>query len=119
MIVLNHENFKYHEWLKESCQKMRKDFVKMNLVNVIAMKDQFLDEETRRGNIARKTVQTWFAIQQGCPFLYGQKRIHKGQSKSDCTGSSAKRGAKKDMQEWEMQTFLTWSHKKYRDMPSS
>jgi len=37
---------------------MRKDFVKMNLVNVIAMKDQFLDEETRRGNIARKTVQT-------------------------------------------------------------
>jgi len=58
MIVLNHENFKYHEWSNEVCQKMRKDFVKMNLVNVIAMKDQFLEEETRRGNIVRKTVQT-------------------------------------------------------------
>lgn len=58
MIVLNHENFKYHEWLNETCQKMKKGFVKMNLVNVIAMRDQVLEEETRRDNIARKTVQT-------------------------------------------------------------
>jgi hypothetical protein len=36
---------------------MRKDFVRMNLVNAIAMKDQVLEEETRRDNIVRKTIQ--------------------------------------------------------------
>ncbi|EIJ65851.1 hypothetical protein BD31_I0028 [Candidatus Nitrosopumilus salaria BD31] len=36
---------------------MRKGFVRMNLVNVIAMKDQVLEEETRRDNIVRKTIQ--------------------------------------------------------------
>ena len=29
----------------------------MNLVNAIAMKDQVLEEETRRDNIVRKTIQ--------------------------------------------------------------
>ena len=58
MIALNHENFKYHEWPNEVCQKRKKDFVRMSLVNVIAMRDQVLEEETRRDNIARKTVQT-------------------------------------------------------------
>ncbi len=35
----------------------------MNLVNVTVMKDQVLEEETGRGNIARKTIQSRFAIQ--------------------------------------------------------
>jgi hypothetical protein len=30
----------------------------MNCVNVIAMKDQFLEEETRGDSIVRKTIQT-------------------------------------------------------------
>jgi len=29
----------------------------MNLVNVTAIKDQVLEEEMRRGSIARKTIQ--------------------------------------------------------------
>ncbi len=35
----------------------------MSRVNVTAMKDQVLEEETGRGNIARKTIQTRFTIQ--------------------------------------------------------
>ena len=35
----------------------------MNLVNVIVMKDQVLEEETGRDNIARKTIQSRFVIQ--------------------------------------------------------
>lgn len=35
----------------------------MNLVNVTVMKDQVLEEETGRDNIARETIQSRFAIQ--------------------------------------------------------
>jgi hypothetical protein len=39
------------------------DFVMMNLVNVTVMRDQVLEEETGRGSIVRKTIQSRFAIQ--------------------------------------------------------
>jgi len=58
MIVLNHKGFKYHNWSTVVCQKMKKGFVRMNLVIVLAIKDQVLEEETRRDSIARKTIQT-------------------------------------------------------------
>jgi len=32
------------------------DFVMMNLANVTVMRDQVLEEETRRDSIARKTI---------------------------------------------------------------
>ena len=43
----------------------------MNRVNVTVMLDQVLEEGTGENNIARKTVQTRFTIQQNCSFLYG------------------------------------------------
>ena len=46
------------------------DFVMMNLVNVTVMRDQVLEEETGRDSIARKTIQTRYAIQQSSSFLY-------------------------------------------------
>jgi len=63
------------------CQKKKKDFVKMSIVNVIVTKDQVLEEETRRDNIARKTIQPGFVIQSNCSFLYGQKGLLKEQGK--------------------------------------
>jgi hypothetical protein len=57
MIIQIWKGFKYHDCPNRVCQKMKKDFVRMNLVNVTVTKDQVLEEETRRGNIARKTIQ--------------------------------------------------------------
>ncbi|MDH5462884.1 MAG: hypothetical protein OEW49_01060 [Nitrosopumilus sp.] len=62
MVIRMRESFKYHEGSITVCQKMKKGFVRMSLVNVIAMRDQVLEEETRRDSIARKTVQAGFAI---------------------------------------------------------
>ena len=42
----------------------------MNLVNATVMKDQVLEEETGRGSIVRKTIQTRYAIQQSRSFLH-------------------------------------------------
>jgi|GEM_PF-5213901 len=53
MIALNHNNFKYYNWLTIVCQKMKKGFVKMNLVNVNVTREQVLEEETRKDNIAK------------------------------------------------------------------
>gem|GEM_PF-4079255 len=53
----------------------------MSIVNVIVTKDQVLEEETRRDNIARKTIQPGFVIQSNCSFLYGQKGLLKEQGK--------------------------------------
>ncbi len=39
------------------------DFVMMNLVNVTVMRDQVLEEEIGRDNIARKTIQPRNALQ--------------------------------------------------------
>jgi len=60
---------------------MKKGFVKMNLVNAIAMKDQFLEEETRRGSIVRKTIQSGRTVQPSGSFLHRQKGILKRQGK--------------------------------------
>jgi len=57
MIIHVRGGFKYQKGQFKTCQKMKKGFVRMNLVNAIAMKDQILEEETRKGNIARKTVR--------------------------------------------------------------
>lgn len=35
----------------------------MNLVNVTVIRDQVLEEETGRDNIARKTIQSRFVVQ--------------------------------------------------------
>jgi len=58
MITVRYEGFKYQNWVTIVCQKKRMGFVKMNLVNVIVMKDQVLEEEMRRDSIVRKTVQS-------------------------------------------------------------
>jgi len=52
-IALNHNDFKYYNWLSIVCQKMKKGFVRMNLVNVNAIKEQVLEEETRKDNTAK------------------------------------------------------------------
>lgn len=57
MIIHIREGFKYQNLLFTICQKMKRDFVRMNFANVIVMKDQVLEEEMRRGSIARKTIQ--------------------------------------------------------------
>jgi len=57
MITARHEGFKYQNCIIRVCQKKKMGFVKMNLVNVIAMKDQVLEEAMRGDNIVRKTVQ--------------------------------------------------------------
>ena len=57
------------------------DFVMMFPANVTAMRDQVLEEVIGRDSIARKTIQSRYAIQQSSSFLYRQKRIFKGQGK--------------------------------------
>jgi len=56
MVIHKHESFKYYDCLYTVCQKMKKDSVRMNHVNVIVTKDQFLEEEMGSDSIARKTI---------------------------------------------------------------
>ena len=55
MIVLNHKGFKYHNWSTVVCQKMKKGFVRINLVNV--MREQVLEEEIGRDSIAKIVLE--------------------------------------------------------------
>ncbi len=41
-----------------------------SIANVTVMRDQVLEEETGRDNIARKTIQPRKALQQSSSFLY-------------------------------------------------
>jgi hypothetical protein len=63
MITKKEEPFKYHNWLITAWWKTIKDFVMIYLVNVTVMRDQVLEEEIVRDNIARKTIQSRNAIQ--------------------------------------------------------
>ena len=57
IVVQKHELFKYHQCLIVVCKKTKWGFVRMNRVNVIAIKDQFLEEGMGSDNIVRKTIQ--------------------------------------------------------------
>lgn len=56
IVVQKYELFKYHQYLITVCKKTKWGFVRTNCVNVIVIKDQFLEEGMGSDNIVRKTI---------------------------------------------------------------